>query len=293
MKPLKELSRKMLKAHIDQTDSSNEIVIEAGGYEKYYWQDIWRYRELLLLLVWRDILVRYKQTVFGVAWAVIKPVVTMVVFTVIFGRLVNLTSHDIPYPLLVFGGVLAWQFFSTSLTDAANSVVGNANMISKIYFPRMIVPLGVLIVGLVDFAITLIVFAALAIWFDYLPSWHVLFFPFFVGLLFLFSFATALWFAALNVRYRDFRYVLPFLLQLGSYASPVGFSSSIVPVEWQLIYSFNPMVGIIDGFRWSLFRSNAPLNAFSVWVAIILTLMLLIFGIRFFRKQERQFADII
>lgn len=180
----------MLKAHIDQTDSSNEIVIEAGGYEKYYWQDIWRYRELLLLLVWRDILVRYKQTVFGVAWAVIKPVVTMVVFTVIFGRLVNLTSHDIPYPLLVFGGVLAWQFFSTSLTDAANSVVGNANMISKIYFPRMIVPLGVLIVGLVDFAITLIVFAALAIWFDYLPSWHVLFFPFFVGLLFLFSLAT-------------------------------------------------------------------------------------------------------
>ncbi len=282
----------MLKMRIFQ-DNPGDIFLEAGRSDQHYWRDIWRYKELLLLLVWRDILVRYKQTVFGVAWAVVRPVMTMVVFTVIFGRLANLPSYDAPYPLLVFGGVLAWQFFSTALADAANSVVGNANMISKVYFPRVIVPLSALVVGLVDFGITVGIFCALAIWFGYLPDWRVFFFPLFVALLFLLAFSVSLWFAALNVRYRDFRYVLPFLLQLGSYASPVGFSSSVVPEKWQLLYALNPMVGIIDGFRWSLLRGSTPLDVVSIVTAVVVTLIMLIPGIRFFKQQERQFADVI
>lgn len=282
----------MEKKRASQSESG-EILLEAGKLDKHYWGDIWRYRELIFLLVWRDILVRYKQTVFGVAWAVIRPVVTMVVFTLIFGRLASLPSHDVPYPLMVFGGVLAWQFFSTAFADAANSVVGNANMISKVYFPRIIVPLSALFVGLVDFAITMVIFAALAIWYGYIPDWRIVFLPVFVGLLFLFVFSASLWFAALNVRYRDFRYVLPFVLQLGAYASPVGFSSSIVPEKWRVIYSLNPMVGIIDGFRWSLLSGSTPLSPVSIVAAVIVILVLLVPGVRFFKRQERQFADVI
>lgn len=269
------------------------VVISARQASSHYWAEMWRFRELLLLLVWRDVLVRYKQTVFGIAWAVIRPFVTMIVFTVIFGRLANLPSHDVPYPLLVLSGVLAWQYFSVTFADASNSVVGNANMISKVYFPRLIVPLSCLLGGLVDFVVTLVLFAGLALWFGYMPDWRVLFLPAFVALLLLFVFAAAVWVSALNVAYRDFRYLIPFAIQLGAYVSPVGFSSNIVPQEWLVLFSLNPMVGIIDGFRWCLLKGAMPLNLTSLMLACAITAVLLVPGISFFRRQERHFADVI
>lgn len=270
------------------------LLITADRSTTSYWAEMWRFRELLLLLVWRDILVRYKQTVFGIAWAVIRPFVTMVVFTVIFGRLANLPSPgDVPYPLLVFAGVMAWQFFAVSFADASNSLVGNANMISKVYFPRMIVPLSSLLVGLVDLVVSLGLFVVLAAWFGFMPDWRIVFFPLFVGLLFMFVFAAGIWVSALNVTYRDFRYLVPFAIQLGAYVSPVGFSSAIVPENWRLVYALNPMVGVIEGVRWSLLGGQTPLDVPSVLVACGVILMLLVPGIAFFKRQERQFADVI
>lgn len=282
-----------MKREITNQENLSDIFLEAGRIDKHYWKDIWRYKELIFLLVWRDVLVRYKQTVFGVAWAVIRPLVTMIVFTIVFGKIASLPSNGVPYPLLVFGGILVWQFFSTAFADAANSVIGNANMISKVYFPRIIVPLSVIVVSLIDFAITLVVFAGLSVWYAFLPDWRILFLPFFIGMLFFFTLSVSLWFAALNVRYRDFRYILPFILQLGAYASPVGFSSDIVPEKWRVIYALNPLVGIIDGFRWSLLSGTSQLNFVNTLVAIFVTLILLITGVRFFKRQERQFADVI
>lgn len=269
------------------------VHITAERSTGHYWAEMWRFRELLLLLVWRDILVRYKQTVFGIAWAVIRPFVTMIVFTVIFGQLAGLPSHDVPYPLLVFAGVMGWQFFASAFADASNSLVGNANMISKVYFPRMIVPLSSLLVALVDFAITFVLFAALAIWFGYLPDWRIVFLPAFVALLFLFVFAAGVWVSALNVAYRDFRYLVPFAIQLGAYISPVGFTSSIVPEKWRLVYALNPMVGIIDGVRWSLLRGAVPLDTQSLFMGGAVITLLLVPGVAFFKRQERHFADVI
>ena len=273
--------------------SAPTVVITAERSTTGYWSEVWRFRELLVLLVWRDILVRYKQTVFGIAWAVIRPVVTMVVFSVIFGRLAGLPSHDVPYPLLVFAGVMAWQFFASAFADASNSLVGNANMISKVYFPRIIVPLSSLVVGLVDFAITLVIFAALAVWYGYLPDWRIVFLPVFVGMLFLFVFAAGMWVSALNVTYRDFRYLVPFAIQLGAYLSPVGFTSSIVPEKWRLLYALNPLVGIIDGVRWSVLRGTTPLDTQSVFIGAAVIAAVLLPGVAFFKRQERQFADVI
>lgn len=269
------------------------VTITAKRSTIHYWAELWRFRDLLLLLVWRDILVRYKQTLFGVAWAVIRPFVTMIVFTVIFGRLAKLPSHDVPYPIMVFAGVIAWQFFSVTFADASNSVVTNANMVSKVYFPRIIVPLSSVLAGLVDFGITLLIFAGLALWFNYLPDWHVAFLPFFVVLLFFFILASGIWISALNVVYRDFRYLVPFVIQLGAYISPVGFSSGVVPEKWRVLYALNPLVGIIDGFRWSLLRGNAPLDLVGVSMSVLVTVILLVPGLMYFKRQERKFADII
>jgi lipopolysaccharide transport system permease protein len=270
-----------------------EIVIRAGSPTGQYWRDVWRFRELLLLLVWRDVLVRYKQTAFGIAWAVVRPFVTMVVFTIVFGRLANLPSHDVPYPLLVFAGMLCWQFFSATFADASNSVTSSANMISKVYFPRIIVPLSSMFAGMVDLSLTGVLFIILAAWYGYWPDWHVVALPAFVVLLFLCVFASSIWISALNVAYRDFRYVVPFVIQLGAYISPVGFSSNVVPEQWRLLYSLNPMVGIIDGFRWCLLRGSVPLDATSLALSIVITLVLLVPGIAFFQHKERHFADII
>lgn len=271
-----------------------ELIIEAGRTERNYWRDLWRYRELFYFLAWRDILVRYKQTVIGIIWAVVRPFLMMVVFTVIFGRIAKLPSPlSIPYPLLVFAAMLPWQFFASSLSEASNSLVGNANLISKIYFPRLIVPASSVITAFVDFLISLVIMAGLMVWYRFLPDWHIFLLFIFLILAFAASFGTGLWLSALNVKYRDVKHVVPFLVQFGLYISPVGFSSSIVPEKWRLLYSLNPMVGVIEGFRWCLLRGQSPLD----WTAVLLSsgvvVLLLASGLWFFRKVERTFADII
>jgi lipopolysaccharide transport system permease protein len=271
-----------------------ELVIEAGRTERHYWRDLWRYRELFYFLAWRDILVRYKQTVIGIAWAVIRPLLTTVVFTVVFSRIAKLPAPDaVPYALLVLAAMLPWQFFSTSLSESSNSLIGNANLISKIYFPRLIVPAGSVITSFVDFLITLMLMALMMVWYRFLPDWRLFLLPAFMILAFAASFGTGLWLCALNVEYRDFRYIVPFIVQFGLYLSPVGFSSSCVPAKWQLLYSLNPMVGVIDGFRWSLLRGQTPLSISALTLAAIVTFVLCLSGVWYFRRMEKTFADVI
>ena len=270
------------------------IVIEPGRHERNYWSDLWRYRELFRVLAWRDLAVRYKQTVIGVAWAVIRPLLTMVVFTVIFGRIAKLPSDgSAPYPLMVFAGMLPWTFFATGLSEASNSLVNNANLISKVYFPRLIVPTATVIVAFVDFLITFAMLALLMAWYRFLPGWRMLFLPGFVVLAFVASMGPALWITALNVKYRDFRYVIPFIVQFGLYVSPVGFSSIVVPEEWRLLYSVNPMVGVIDGFRWCILGGQARLYLPGLVASVLVAGFFLWFGIRRFRTTEKSFADLI
>ena len=270
------------------------IIIEPGRTEKNYWSDLWRYRELFQVLAWRDISVRYKQTVIGVAWALIRPFLTMVVFTIIFGKVAKLPSEGTaPYALLVFAGMLPWTFFSTALADASNSLIGNANLISKVYFPRLIVPTATVVVALVDFLISFAVLVAMMLWYQYLPGWQILFLPGFILLAFIASLGPGLWITALNVKYRDFRYIIPFLVQFGLYASPVGFSSSVIPEEWRLLYSLNPMVGVIDGFRWCLLRGESALYWPGFYLSLGVTAFFLWLGVHQFRKMEKTFADLI
>jgi lipopolysaccharide transport system permease protein len=271
-----------------------KLIIEPGRTEKNYWRDLWRYRELFYFLAWRDILVRYEQTVVGVAWAVIQPFLTTVVFTIIFSRLAKLPHPaGVPYALLVMAAQLPWQFFSSSLSGSSNSLIGNANLISKVYFPRLVVPAGSVITSFVDFLITLGLMALMMVWYRFVPDWRVLTLPLFVGLSFAASFGAGLWLSALNVGYRDFRYIVPFIVQLGLYVSPVGFSSSIVPQKWRLPYSLNPMVGVIDGFRWALLRGQSPVWWPAVVTCILVTSSLCLGGIWYFRRMERTFADMI
>jgi lipopolysaccharide transport system permease protein len=268
-------------------------VIEAGRTEKQYWRDLWRYRELLYFLSWRDILVRYKQTVVGVAWSLIRPLLTMVVFTVVFGKLAKMPSEGVPYPLLVMAGMLPWQFFATALSEAGNSLVNNTGLITKVYFPRMVVPASSVITSLVDFLISCAFLGLLLVWFRFSPGIQLLALPLFAMLAFAVACGTGLWIAALMAQYRDFRFIVPFVVQFGLYLSPVGFSSSIVPGRWRQLYSLNPMVGIIDGFRWSLLRGNPPLDLTGLGLSIGSTALLLITGIWYFRKVERHLADVI
>ncbi len=270
------------------------LIIRAGETERQYWRDLWRYRELFYFLAWRDILVRYKQTVIGIAWALIRPFLTMLVFTVVFNRIAKLPAPGtVPYALLVFSAMLPWQFFSTALSESSNSLIGNANLISKIYFPRLIVPAGAVITSLVDFAITLGLLAAMMIWYQFLPDWRLLTLPLFIVLAFAAAMGLGLWLSALNVEYRDFRYVVPFIVQFGLYLSPVGFSSSAIPAQWQLLYSLNPMVGVIDGFRWSLLRGQQSLDPVALGLSITISTVLCVTGIWYFRRMERTFADVI
>jgi lipopolysaccharide transport system permease protein len=273
---------------------SDVIIIEPGRQARNYWRDLWRYRELFYVLAWRDIAVRYKQTVIGVAWAVIRPVLTMVVFTIIFGRIAKLPSDGTaPYPLMVFAGMLPWTFFATGLSDASNSLIGNANLISKVYFPRLIVPIATLVVAFADFLITFSILVAMMAWYQFAPGWQIVVLPAFVLLAFVASIGPALWVTALNVKYRDFRYVVPFIVQFGLYVSPVGFSSGIVPEEWRLIYSLNPMVGVIDGFRWCILGGQSQLYLPGLAASLGVAAFFLWFGIRRFRKTEASFADLI
>lgn len=270
-----------------------ELVIEAGRAEQRYWQDLWRYRELFYFLAWRDILVRYKQTAVGIIWALIRPLLTMLVFTVVFGKLAKLPSEGAPYPILVFAAMLPWQFFANSLSESSNSLIANANLISKVYFPRLIVPTSAVIVSFVDFLVSGMILLALMAWYNFVPDWRILTLPLFILIAFAAAIGAGLWLAALNVEYRDFRYIVPFIVQFGLYISPVGFTSKIVPEQWRLLYSLNPMVGVIDGFRWAILggESNIYLPGFVLSVGIVA--LLLISGIWYFRRMERTFADTI
>ncbi|MEJ1934315.1 ABC transporter permease [Nostoc sp. NIES-2111] len=273
--------------------SKQELVIEAGRTEQQYWKDIWRYRELFYFLAWRDILVRYKQTVIGIAWALIRPFLTMVVFTIVFGNLAKLPSQGAPYSILVFSAMLPWQFFANSLTECSNSLISNANLISKVYFPRLVVPTSSVVVSFVDFMISGMILLALMAWYNFVPSWRILTLPFFIVVAFAASMGAGLWLASLNVKYRDFRYIVPFIVQFGLYISPVGFSSTIVPQKWRFLYSLNPIVGVIDGFRWAILGGESSLYLPGFVLSLGLVFGLLISGVWYFRKTERTFADVI
>jgi lipopolysaccharide transport system permease protein len=273
---------------------TKELIIEAGRTENQYWKDLWRYRELFYFLAWRDILVRYKQTTIGIAWAIIRPFLTMVVFTIVFGNLAKLPSEEgVPYPILVYSAMLPWQFFSSALSECSNSLIANSNMISKVYFPRLIVPTSAVIVSFVDFLISGIILIALMVWFHFLPDWRILTLPFFILIAFAAAIGGGLWLAALTVEYRDFRYIVPFIVQFGLYISPVGFKSSIVPEQWRLLYSLNPMVSVIDGFRWAILGGDSKLYWPGFTLSLCLVILLFISGIWYFRKTERTFADVI
>ncbi|MBL1200334.1 MAG: ABC transporter permease [Nostoc sp. GBBB01] len=274
--------------------SKPELIIEAGQTEQQYWKDLWRYRELFYFLSWRDILVRYKQTIIGMLWALIRPFLTMVVFSVIFGNLAKLPSEGTaPYPILVFAALLPWQFFASALTECSNSLIINANLISKVYFPRLIVPASSVIVSFVDFLVSGMLLVGLMAWYNFIPSWQILSLPLFIAIAFAASLGVGLWLAALNVEYRDFRYIVPFIVQFGLYISPVGFSSSIVPEQWRLLYYLNPMVGVIDGFRWAILGGESKLYWTGFSLSLGLVALLLVSGIWYFRKMERTFADVI
>ena len=274
--------------------SESVIILEPGRAEKNYWTDLWRYRELFLILAWRDVAVRYKQTIIGVAWAVIRPFLTVVVFTVIFGKLAGLPSDGtVPYALMVFAGMLPWYLFATSLGEASNSLVSNANLISKVYFPRLIVPCASLVVSLIDFLISFVILAGMMLWYRFSPSPQILLLPLFIVLALLASIGPGLWITSLNVKYRDFRYVIPFIVQFGLYVSPVGFSSSVVPEKWRLLYNLNPMVGVIDGFRWCILGGDSPLYWPGFLVSLAIVAFFLWLGVSRFRRMEKTFADII
>lgn len=270
-----------------------ETIIEAGRTERQYWKDLWSYRELFMFLAWRDILVRYKQTVIGVAWSVIRPLMTMIVFTIIFGKLAKFPSEGVPYPILVFAGMLPWQMFANGLTVSSNSLVANAPMLSKVYFPRLIVPTSTVIASLVDFLISLAILGILMAWYQFVPGWRIVSLPLFLLVALTAALGFGIWLSALNVRYRDFRYIVPFIAQFGLYISPVGFSSSVIPPTWRSLYYLNPMVGVIDGFRWAILGGDLQLYLPGFALSGALIFVVLWFGLAYFRKTERTFADVI
>ena len=268
------------------------LIIEAGRAERHYWADLWRYRELLGFLAWRDIKVRYKQAVLGVAWALIQPIVTTVIFTVVFGHLAKMPDGNIPYPLLVLSGLLPWQFFSTALSGSSASLVSNSNLISKIYFPRLLVPMSAIGVALIDFLIVLALFLGLSLWYGHLPTWHWLVMPFFLLNALALAFGAGLWLTALTVKFRDFRFIVPFLLQLGVFISPVGYRTDFYP-NWRGLLALNPLTGVIDGFRWCLLGGTQDLQPVSVVASVVISILLVATGVWYFRKTERGFADIL
>lgn len=272
---------------------NHKLIIEAGRTEGQYWKDIWSYRGLFYFLAWRDILVRYKQTVIGIAWAVIRPFLTMIVFTIIFGKLAKFPSEGVPYPILVFAAMLPWQFFASSLSEASNSLIGNVNLISKVYFPRLIIPASSIITSFVDFLISGAILVILMVWYQFIPGWRLITLPLFIAIAFAASMGAGLWLTALNVKYRDFRYIVPFIVQFGLYISPVGFSSSVVPEKWRLLYSINPMVGVIDGFRWAILGGDVKIFWPGFITSLVLVGILFFSGIWYFRKTEKTFADVI
>lgn len=274
-------------------NNQSVLVIEAGMAERHYWRDLWRYRELFFFLAWRDILVRYKQTAIGIVWALARPLITMLIFTLVFSKLAKLPSEDVPYPMLIFAALLPWQFVSSAFSSAGDSLISNAGLISKVYFPRLIIPASTLIVSFVDFLISAAIMAGLMLWYGFVPNLFILALPLFLFVAFAAALGAGLWVAALNVKYRDFRIVVPFIVQLGLYISPIGFSSTIVPEKWRLLYSLNPMVGVIDGFRWAILGGKPQLYWPGFLLSLFLVMVILVTGIVYFRKMEKTFADVI
>tara|TARA_Y100000741_G_C18164507_1_gene522604 strand:- start:148 stop:978 length:831 start_codon:yes stop_codon:yes gene_type:complete len=271
-----------------------EIIIEAGRAGKNYWFDLWRYRELFYILSWRDISVRYKQTVIGILWALIRPLLTMVVFTIVFGKMAKLPSDgNAPYAIMVYAGMLPWQFFASSIAATSNSLIGNTNLITKVYFPRLIIPASSIVTSFVDFLISFVILVFLMFYYSFSPNWEIIFVLGFLLLAFLTALGTGLFITALNVKYRDFRYIVPFIVQLGLYISPVGYSSNVVPDTYRLIYSLNPMVGVIEGFRWAILGGESNIYFPGFILSVFVALFFMIIGLAKFRKMEKSFADII
>jgi len=282
------------------TDSSSThtrepvLIIEPGRTEKNYWADLWRYRELFIILAWRDISVRYKQTIIGILWAIIRPFLTMVVFTVIFSRIAKLPSDgSAPYALMVFAAMLPWSLFSNALSESSNSLISNANLIGKVYFPRLIIPAATLVTAFIDFLISFIILIGMILYYQFAPGWQMLLLPFFIILALLASLGPGLWITALNVKFRDFRYIIPFVVQFGLYVSPVGFSSKVIPEQWRLLYNLNPMVGVIDGFRWCILGGDSPIYMPGFLLSHAIIAFFLYLGVTRFRKMEKTFADLI
>ncbi|AWM40086.1 Polysialic acid transport protein KpsM [Gemmata obscuriglobus] len=269
----------------------SRTVIQAGRTERQYWRDLWRFRELLFLLAWRDVSVRYKQTVIGIAWAVIRPLATTAVMVVVFGTVAKLPSGGAPYPLLVLSGMLGWQLFASGFSAASESLVGNGNLISKVYFPRLIIPLSAVAVSLIDFLVTLPVLLGLVAWYGADITWRLALLPLFVALALLAAVAVGVWLAALNVKFRDVRFVIPFVLQFGVYISPVGFGLGAVPEQYRWLFILNPAVGLIEGFRWALLGQACESTPYAVAVTVAATGATLVAGVRYFRRTEKTFAD--
>lgn len=272
---------------------TNSLLIEAGHARRHYWRDLWRYNELFLFLAWRDILIRYKQTVIGAPWVLVRPLLMMIVLTIVFGKLARLPSENVPYPILVFTALLPWQFFSSCLGEAGNSLINNSHIISKVYFPRIIIPVSAMMVNLVDLFIAGIILIGLMLLYGMSPNWHIISLPLFVIMAIGSAMGPSLWIAALNVKHRDFRFIIPLALQIGLYISPIGFSSNIIPEKWRLLYSLNPLVGVIDGFRWALLGDNIDMYWPGFLLSTGVIILLLISGIIYFLHCERKFADTI
>lgn len=275
-----------------ESDGAWDLTIAPGHAERHYWRDLWRFRELFYILSWRDIKVRYKQTVLGVAWSVLRPLLTTLVFTLVFSRMAGLRSGSAaPYALMVFAGMLPWQFFSNALSESSNSLIGNANLITKVYFPRLIIPASAVITSMVDFLISFVLLLLMMAYFRFTPSWHMVFLPVFIMMVFCCAFGAGLLLTALNVRYRDFRYIIPFIIQFGLYITPVGFNSALIPETWRGLYALNPMVGVVEGFRWCLL--GEAWHSQSIIISAVVSLLLPVMGIWYFRRTEKSFADII
>jgi len=271
----------------------DRVIQPKSGFVPIDFARLWEYRELFFFLAWRNILVLYKQTVIGISWAIIQPIMIMIIFTVIFGKLAKFPSDGIPYPVLTFVGVLPWQFFTTALSQSTQSLVSHGSLVSKVYFPRLIIPTSNVMSAMVDFGISFFILIGLMVWYQVVPSATVIFLPLFFLLAVATALGAGLWLSALNVKYRDVKYVVPFLLRLGLYISPVGFLSSIVPERYQLFYSINPMVGVIDGFRWCILGGKVVPNWAGLWISVAMVTTLLVSGACYFRRSEAKFADII
>ncbi|TLD69375.1 ABC transporter permease [Phragmitibacter flavus] len=281
-----------------EPEAEFDLWLEAGRTEKHYWLDLWRYRELFIILAWRDVTVRYKQTVAGAAWALLQPFFSMVIMTIIFGKVAGLPSQGTaPYAIMVFAALLPWQFFSNALSSSSQSLVGNAGLISKVYFPRLIIPASSVVVACVDFLISFLIMIAMMIWYQFVPSWRIVCLPAFVLLAFLAALGPGLIVTALNVKFRDFRIVIPFIVQFGLYVSPVAYSSAVIREKFGdvafLLYSLNPMVGVIDGFRWAILGGESSVYLPGFLLSLGVALVALVGGIWYFRKTERTFADVI